>query len=52
MSEQERIEDGNRFCAKCGEFLGMICDPFGRRECGSKCFESESPSSQQSGGER
>ena len=36
--QQERIEDGNRFCVKCGEFLGMICDPFGRQSCGSNCF--------------
>ena len=40
-NEKEKISDGSRYCAKCGEFLGMTCDPFGRSECSSECFEEE-----------
>jgi hypothetical protein len=36
-----KILNGDRFCAQCGEFLSMTCDPFGRSECGSGCFDGE-----------
>lgn len=35
------IKDGSRYCSRCGEFLGMTCDPFGRSECSSGCFDSD-----------
>lgn len=35
------VIDGSRYCSKCGEFLGMTCDPFGRSECESGCFIEE-----------
>ena len=39
IAPTEMTADGDRYCAKCEEFLGTICDPFGRKECGKRCFE-------------
>lgn len=41
-SIKETIKEGGRYCSKCGEFLGMTCDPFGRSNCGSGCFPDPS----------
>lgn len=27
------IRNSGRYCATCGAFLGMTCDPFGRTAC-------------------
>lgn len=40
--QREEIINGDRYCAKCGEFLGAVCDPFGRSECGEGCFDEDS----------
>lgn len=37
--KMERIHHGDRYCNKCGEFLGAICDPFGRSKCAKNCFK-------------
>lgn len=37
----EYIKNGDRYCSKCGEFLGATCDPFGRSECGKKCHTTK-----------
>ena len=31
------IKDSNVYCAKCGVFLGMTCDPFSPDRC-KACF--------------
>lgn len=43
MKEKVKIVNSNRFCSKCGEFLGMTCDPFGRSECSNKCHIKPAP---------
>ncbi len=39
--KKEDVKNGDRYCAKCGEFLGATCDPFGRSECVSGCFSEK-----------
>lgn len=41
MISKTTTRNGSIYCAECGEFLGMTCDPFGRSECSSGCFETE-----------
>lgn len=38
------IKNGDRYCSKCGEFLGAVCDPFGRSECSNECYEDKKKS--------
>ena len=35
-----KIIDSSAYCIKCGEFLGMICDPFAKGKC-DKCFPNQ-----------
>lgn len=52
MSEvTEKIVNGGRYCIKCGEFLGSVCDPFGRSECDKKCFDKKDQLHSQQEGE-
>ena len=40
-TEKIKIVNSDVYCSKCGEYLGMTCDPFRASECSNKCHEKK-----------